>query len=46
MDTHNSKADNETFKFNLKGFMVGNGVTNWKYDGDAALTKIGFYFGV
>ena len=21
---------------NLKGFMVGNGVTNWKYDADPA----------
>jgi hypothetical protein len=28
---------NETANIiNLKGFMVGNGVTNWKYDADPA----------
>jgi len=28
---------NETANIiNIKGFMVGNGVTNWKYDADPA----------
>lgn len=47
MDKYNTlNATNNTFSFNLKGFIVGNGVTNWKYDADSALTKTGFYFGV
>lgn len=31
IDKHNANATAE-FKPNLKGFMVGNGVTNWTYD--------------
>jgi cathepsin A (carboxypeptidase C) len=34
------------FTFNLKGFMVGNGVTNWTVDCDPALSLIGMYYGV
>lgn len=45
MDKFNSNTTN-TFNFNLKGFIVGNGVTNWKYDGDPSLLKIGYYFGL
>jgi hypothetical protein len=28
--------DKEAKLINLKGFMVGNGVTNWKYDAEAS----------
>jgi hypothetical protein len=28
----------------MKGFMVGNAVTNWDWDGDASLVKLAFYF--
>ena len=38
----NINPDNE-FKFNLKGIMVGNGVTNWEWDGDAAYVKLAWY---
>lgn len=31
------------FQPNLKGFMVGNGVTNWKYDTSPAYLKMGFW---
>jgi carboxypeptidase C (cathepsin A) len=30
----------------LKGFMVGNGVTNWKYDGTPAYFHISYYHGM
>jgi carboxypeptidase C (cathepsin A) len=36
----------DTFKPNLKGFMVGNGVTNWKYDTLPAFTEIAYYNGL
>lgn len=26
--------------------MVGNGVTNWKYDGDPAYVEMGMYYGL
>ena len=42
---HNEKVDNG-FKFNLKGWMVGNGVTNWKYDGVPAFIEMGFWHGL
>ena len=29
---HNEEASDDDFKPNLKGFAVGNGVTNWKLD--------------
>jgi len=32
--------------FNLKGFIVGNGVTNWTYDTTPAFVKMGFWHGL
>ena len=32
--------------FNLKGFIVGNGVTNWDYDTTPAFVKMGFWHGL
>ena len=42
---HNEKyADDDTvFKPNLKGFAVGNGVTNWKYDTTAAYIDMAYW---
>ena len=42
---HNEEnADNEdAFKPNLKGFAVGNGVTNWKYDTTAAFVDMSYW---
>lgn len=35
-----ANKDNTTvYKPNLKGFMVGNGVTHWKYDADPAMVE-------
>ena len=36
VNMHNEEAADDAFKPNLKGFAVGNGVTNWKYDTTAA----------
>ena len=33
-------AAKKTFQFNLKGFLVGNGVTNWKWDGDQSYVEM------
>jgi len=35
-----------SWKPNLKGFMVGNGVTNWKYDCDVAYIEMAFWHGL
>lgn len=40
---YNLKAPEGGFKMNLKGFIVGNGVTNWKYDGIPAYVEMGFW---
>ena len=42
---HNEEnADNaDAFKPNLKGFAVGNGVTNWKYDTTAAFVDMSYW---
>lgn len=40
---HKTKGD---FVPNLKGFIVGNGVTNWKYDGVPAYVHMSYYFGL
>lgn len=42
---HNEKhqADDSVFKPNLKGIMVGNGVTNWKYDTEPAYIEMGYW---
>lgn len=41
-DMHNNQTAEGDFKFNLKGIIVGNGVTNWKWDGDEAYIMGGF----
>jgi len=45
IDIHNTNNadDADVFKPNLKGYMVGNGVTNWNYDCTAAEIKM-YYF--
>jgi carboxypeptidase C (cathepsin A) len=42
---HNAvhSRDPTIFKPNLKGFMVGNGCTDWKYDTEAAYYEMGSY---
>ena len=35
--------DKDAFKPNLKGFAVGNGVTNWKYDTTAAFVDMSYW---
>ena len=35
-----------TDKINLKGFAIGNGVTDWKYDTTPAFLEMGFYHGL
>lgn len=34
------------FTPNLKGFMVGNGVTNWDYDCDVAYVEMAYWHGL
>lgn len=47
IDQYNSKnAATNAYKPNLKGFMVGNGVTNWKYDADPAFVEQAYWFGL
>jgi len=43
--THNQANINnpKVFKPNLKGFMVGNGVTNWAYDTNAAYLELAYW---
>jgi len=44
IDTYNSEPErlrNETI--NLKGMMVGNGVTNWTYDSDNAMLNMTYH---
>lgn len=36
-------GDDNVFKPNLKGFMVGNGVTNYDYDCTPAYVEMGYY---
>ena len=42
---HNAvhSRDPTIFKPNLKGFMVGNGCTNWKYDTEPAYYEMAYY---
>ena len=42
IDKYNNDSSH-SFKFNLKGMIIGNGVTNWKWDGDPSYIKMGFY---
>lgn len=41
-----NKDKKEVYKPNLKGFMVGNGVTNWKYDGAPSGAETAYWFGL
>lgn len=43
IDEYNTKS---TDKINLKGFMIGNGVTNWKYDVTPAFVQMGYAHGL
>lgn len=45
IDQHNTQyaTDDDVFKPNLKGFAVGNGVTNWEYDTTAAFVDMGYW---
>jgi hypothetical protein len=36
----------QTFKFNFKGFIIGNGVANWKYDTIPAFIESAFWHGL
>lgn len=42
---HYNQANINTGKFrpNFKGFLVGNGVTNWKYDTEPAYLQMGYW---
>jgi len=42
---YNSKQT-DAFLFNLKGYIVGNGCTNWKYDVIPAYVEMGFMHGL
>lgn len=46
IDEYNALVPEGGFKIPLKGFIVGNGVTNWKYDGVPAYIDIGFWHGL
>jgi len=45
IDTYNTNnaGDDTVFKPNLKGFMVGNGVTNYDYDCTPAYVEMGYW---
>jgi carboxypeptidase C (cathepsin A) len=45
VDKHNTdnEKDDSVYKPNLKGFAVGNGVTNWEYDTTAAFVEMGYW---
>jgi carboxypeptidase C (cathepsin A) len=43
IDEYNQKAND---KINLEGFIIGNAVTNWKYDTLPAFIKMGFTHGL
>jgi len=42
---HN-QVEGQTYIFNLKGMIVGNGVTNWTYDTTPAFIETGFWHGL
>jgi Serine carboxypeptidase len=46
LDRYISNAKPTDWKPNFRGFMVGNGVTNWKYDCDPAYFHISYYHGL
>jgi carboxypeptidase C (cathepsin A) len=41
-----NKDDPTKYKPKFKGFMVGNGVTNWKYDTQPALIEMAYWHGL
>ena len=43
VNKHNEEAADDAFKPNLKGFAVGNGVTNWTYDTTAAFVDMSYW---
>ena len=43
---YNKNQTDPSNQINLKGMLVGNGVTNWKYDADPAMVKTWFYRGL
>jgi carboxypeptidase C (cathepsin A) len=43
LDNQRHSRDPTAFKPNLKGFMVGNGVTNFKYDCEPAYLEMAYY---
>jgi len=45
IDQFNNQAP-ASQKINLKGIMVGNGVTNWEWDGDTTYVEIGYFHGL
>lgn len=44
--TENGDSPNPAIKLNLKGFIVGNGVADWKYDTIPAYIESGFWHGL
>ena len=48
IDTYNTLNAGKAGVFlpNLIGFMIGNGVTNWKYDTFVAFTETAYWFGL
>jgi carboxypeptidase C (cathepsin A) len=43
---HNQAANDDDFKPPLKGFMVGNGVTNWTYDTNTAFLDMAYWHSI
>ena len=41
-----SESNDDVFKPNLKGFMVGNGVTNWDYDTNTAYLDMAYWHSI
>jgi serine carboxypeptidase-like clade 1 len=41
-----AESNDQIFYLNLKGFMVGNGVTNWKYDTQQAFVEMAYWHGL
>lgn len=50
IDNYNKDAiknpSEDKILFNLKGILVGNGVTNWKWDGDQSYVEMAKYHGL
>ena len=46
IDRYITNAKPTDWKPNFRGFMVGNGVTNWKYDCDPAYFYTSYYHGL